>query len=174
VLLKIFTSGGGLMPRLRSVVAFLLFCPAVLVAQTSVSKAAAVSDMLVARAQEWVNTWNNKDVERMRRLHADDVSGQLYGIGDGFGTIEGLLKEAHEKNFWNLSWSIKIVEPRVRILGADAALVAFRLVGSETPKDGTARPYSAAFSLIFQRVRAKWLIVHVHDSSGPPPGSGTP
>jgi Calcium/calmodulin dependent protein kinase II association domain len=59
------------------------------------------------------------------------------------------------------------------MFGADAALVAFRLVGSETPKDGTTRPYSAAISLIFQRIRGAWLIVHVHDSSGPAPGSGT-
>ena len=162
------------MARLLSVVAFLLFCPAALSAQTSGSKTAPVSDTLVARAQEWVDTWNKKDVERMRRLHADDVSSQLYGIGDEFGTIEGLLKELREKNFWNLSWSIKIVEPRVRILGANGALVAFRLVGSETSKDGTMRPYSAAFSLIFQRVRGEWLIVHVHDSDCPSPGSGTP
>ena len=172
-MLTIFISGRGFMPRLLSVVAFLLFCPVALVAQTSGSKTARVSNTLVARAQEWVDTWINKDVKRMRRLHADDVSSQLYGIGDDFDTMERLLNELREGNFWNVSWSIKIVEPRVRILGADAALVAFRLVGSETPKDGTTRPYSAAISLIFQRVRGEWLIVHVHDSSGPAPGSGT-
>ena len=162
------------MARLLCVVAFLWFCPGALSAQTSGSDTAPVSDKLVARTQEWVDTWINKDVKRMRRLHADDVSRQMYGIGDGFDTIGRLLNELRDENFWNVSWSIKIVEPRVRILGADAALVAFRLVGSETPKEGTTRPYSAAISLIFQRIRGVWLIVHVHDSSGTAPGSGTP
>jgi hypothetical protein len=106
----------------------------------------------------------------MRRLHADDISIQLYAIGEEFVTMEKLLKEIREENFWKLSWSIKIVQPQVRMLGADAALVAFRLVGKETHSNGSSRPYSAAFSLVFQRYRDDWKIVHVHDSSGPVPG----
>ena len=158
------------MSRLLSAVTLLLFCSTALVGQTRGSGTAPASDALLARAQEWVDTWNNKDVERMRRLHADDVSGQLYGIGEGFDTIERLLKEIREENFWRLSWSIKIVQPRVRMLGADAALVAFRLVGKETNSDGSSQPYSAAYSLVFQRYRDEWKIVHIHTSHGTVPG----
>ena len=158
------------MSRLLSVATLLFFSSTVLVGQTPRSSTASTSDTLVARAQEWVDTWNNKDVERMRRLHADDASIQLYGRGDRFGTIERTLKEIREENFWNLSWSVKIEEPRVRILGADAALVAFRLVGKETHSDGSSRPYSSAYSLVFQRYRDEWKIVHIHSSSGPVPG----
>jgi len=155
------------MSRLLCVLIFLFFCSATLVGQTRGSSTAPVSDTLIARAHEWVDTWNYKDVERMRQLHADDVSIQRYGIGDEFITIEKLLKEIREQNFWKLSWSIKIVQPHVRMLGADAALVAFRLQGKETHSDGRSRIYSAAYSLVFQRYRSEWKIVHVHSGSNP-------
>lgn len=161
------------MSRLLTVIVLVfLFC-ATLLGQAPGSRKATLSDVLVARAQEWVDTWNNKDVGGMRRLHADDVAGQLYGIGEEFGTVDKLLDDIARENFWNLSWSIKIVDPRVRVLGTDAALVAFRLVGQETNSDGGSRPYSAAYSLIFQRQKNIWKVIHVHSSHGPVPGSGS-
>jgi hypothetical protein len=122
-------------------------------------------DTLMARTQQWVDTWNNKDLEGMRRLHAADIGRQRYGIGHGFTTVEWLLKELRDKNFWGLSWSLRIVDPEVRMLGGDAGLVSFRLLGTETPTEGPAHPFSAAFSVVFQRIQGEWRIVHVHDSS---------
>jgi ketosteroid isomerase-like protein len=159
------------MSRLLNVITVVLIGSAAAFGQTSVSKKATLSDTLIARAQEWVDTWNNKDVRRMRALHAADVSGQLYGIGEEFTTIDKLLDDITRENFWKLSWSLKIVEPRVRILGPDAALVAMRLIGDETNSTGGSKPYSAAYSLTFQRERKVWKIVHVHSSHGPVPGS---
>jgi uncharacterized protein (TIGR02246 family) len=158
------------MSRLLSVLTILFFSSAVLVGQAPRPTTTAVSVTLIGRAQEWVDTWNNKDVERMGRLHADDASSHLYGRGDRFGTIEGTLKEIRRENFWNLSWSVKMVEPRVRILGPDAALVAVRLVGNEINSDGITRPYSSAYTLVFERQRNQWKIVHIHSSSGRAPG----
>lgn len=143
----------------------LFISPTVGLAQVAETRATSSADTLLALSHEWVDTWNTKDVERMRRLHADDVADQRYGIGNGFSSMEWLLGELREKNFWNVSWSIQIVEPKVRILGSDAGLVSFRLIGTETPGGAATRPFSEAFSLIFQRIGGKWLIVHVHDSS---------
>ena len=123
-----------------------------------------VTDTLLVRTQQWVDAWNKKDVEGMRRLHAADVSDQRYVIGNGFTSMEWLLKELRETNFWNVTWSIRMVDAKVRMLGEDAGLVSLRLTGDETPSGGATRPFSEAFSLIFQRVRGEWLIVHVHDS----------
>lgn len=64
-----------------------------------------------------------------------------------------------------------MVDAKVRMLGGDAGLVSFPLIGNETPRGGATRPFSEAFSLIFQRVRGEWLIVHVHDSTRLDPGS---
>ena len=123
-----------------------------------------ITDTLIARTQQWVDAWNEKDVEGMRRLHAPDVGDQRYVVGNGFSTMEWLLKELRETNFWNVTWSMRIVDAKVRMLGGDAGVVSFRLTGTETPSGGAARPYSEAFTLIFQRVRGEWLIAHVHDS----------
>lgn len=57
-----------------------------------------------------------------------------------------------------------MVEPHVRILGPDAGLVSFRLVGEETGAVWT-KPFSAAFSLVYQKLDGEWKIAHVHDSS---------
>jgi ketosteroid isomerase-like protein len=159
------------MPRLLKVITVLLVASAAGSGQASVSGKAALTDTLITRSQEWVDTWNKKDVKRMRALHAEDVADQLYGIGEEFGTVEHLLDDIARENFWNLSWSIKIVDPRVRVLGPNSALVAFRLIGDETNSKGGSRRYSAAYSLIFQREKRVWKVAHVHSSHGAVPGS---
>jgi hypothetical protein len=154
---------------LRKLIAVLLsailLTPADGAAQSAHPSTSPVTDTLLARTQQWVDTWNKKDVEGMRRLHAVDVGDQRYGIGNGFTTIEWLLKELRETNFWNVTWSVKMAEPKVRMLGADAGLVSFRLKGSETPSGAAAHEFLESFSLIFQRIGGEWLIVHVHDST---------
>ena len=101
----------------------------------------------------------------MSRLHAADVGDQRYVIGNGFTSMDWLLKELRATNFWNVTWSIRMADTKVRMLGEDAGLVSFRLIGDETPGGSTTRPFAEAFSLVFQRVQGEWLIVHVHDSS---------
>jgi hypothetical protein len=133
-------------------------------AQRVKSSTSPVTDTLLARTQQWVATWNAQDVGGMRRLHSADVGDQRYVIGNGFTTMEWLLKELRETNFWNVTWALKMADAKVRMLGGDAGLVSFRLIGNETPSGGATRPFSEAFSLIFQRIRGEWLIVHVHDS----------
>ena len=149
----------------------LLVSPGDGAAQGVESSQLPIADTLLVRTQQWVDAWNEKDVGGMRRLHAADVGDQRYVIGNGFTTMEWLLKELGETNFWNVTWSMKMVDAKVRILGANAGLVSFRLTGNETPGGGATRPYSEAFSLIFQRVGGEWLIVHVHDSMRLDPGS---
>jgi hypothetical protein len=129
----------------------------------------ATTDTLLALSEEWMNTWVQKDVERMTQLHGD-LPNTLYGIGDGFTTVEWLLRELREKNYWNVSWKLAMVEPRVRILGLDAGLVTFRLSGEQTSA-GETKPFLAAFTLVYQKLDGAWKIVHVQDSSrldGPP------
>lgn len=122
-----------------------------------------VANTLLALSQQWVDTWNQRDIERMAEMHGD-VTQTIYVIGETSSTVEWLLREIREKNFWDLSWKIAMVDPHVRILGADAGLVSFRLVGEEAGARGT-KPFSAAFTLVYQKLEGGWKIVHVQDSS---------
>ena len=124
---------------------------------------AAVTQTLLALSQQWVDTWNERDIERMAEMHGD-VARTVYVIGETSSTVEWLLREIRDKNFWNLSWKIRMVEPHVRVLSADAGVVFFRLVGEEASERGT-MPFSAAFTLVYQRLDGDWKIVHVQDSS---------
>lgn len=148
----------------------LLLSPVDGAAQRFQSSTLTIADSLLVRTRQWVDTWNARDVGGMRRLHAADVGDQRYVFGNGFTTMEWLLKEVRETNFWNVTWSLGMADAKVRMLGGDAGLVSFRLIGNETPRGGATRPFSEAFSLIFQRVRGEWLIVHVHDSMRLEPG----
>lgn len=133
------------------------------IVQDSDVPTAAVTETLLALSHQWVDTWNQKDVERMAAMHGD-VTRTAYVIGETFSTVEWLLQEIREKKFWDLSWKIHMVEPHVRVLGADAGLVSFRLVGDEASARGT-KPFSAAFTLVYQKLDGEWKIVHVQDSS---------
>lgn len=144
--------------------------PAALIGQTA-GKKASVSDVLLARSNEWVETWNKKDVRRMRQLHAADLAGQLYGIGEELVPMNVLFDDMEKENFWGASWAIKIENPRIRMLGTDSALVAFNLRGTETDSRGGSKRYSGAYTLTFHRQKNDWKIVHVHSSHGPVPGS---
>src|SRR6187401_3671940 len=83
--------------------------PSPSVPEQSVNVATApVTETLLALSHEWVDTWNQKDVERMTQLHGD-IAHTIYGIGDTFSSVEWLLREIREKNFWNLSWKLVMV-----------------------------------------------------------------
>lgn len=99
----------------------------------------------------------------MAEMHGD-VTRTVYVIGETYSTVEWLLREIRENKYWDLSWKIRLVEPHVRMLGADAGLVSFRLVGEEAGARGT-KPFSAAFTLVYQKLGGEWKIVHVQDSS---------
>jgi hypothetical protein len=131
--------------------------------QSASTETRAVADTLLALSQEWTDTWNQKNVGRMTQLHGD-IRNTLYGIGDNFTTVEWLLTELREKNFWNVSWKVAMVQPRARVLGSTAGLVSFRLVGEEISAGG-GKPFLAAFTLVFQKLDGVWKIVHVQDSS---------
>lgn len=95
-----------------------------------------VAEALLSLTQEWVDTWNRRDIERMAQMHGD-VANTAYVIGETSSTVEWLLQEIRDKNFWNLSWKLAVLKPHVRVLGPDAGLVSFRLVGEETGVGGT-------------------------------------
>ena len=101
----------------------LLVSPAGVAAQGIESRTSSITDTLLVRTQQWIDTWNAQDVGGMRRLHAADVDDQRYVIGNGFTTMEWLLKELRETNFWNVTWSLRMADAKVRMLGGDAALV---------------------------------------------------
>lgn len=123
----------------------------------------AAAETLLALSQQWVGAWNERDVDRMADMHGD-VARTIYIIGETSSTVEWLLREIRNTNFWDLSWKIHIVKPHVRVLSAEAGLVSFRLVGEEASARGT-KPFSAAFTLVYQKLAGEWKIVHVQDSS---------
>lgn len=99
----------------------------------------------------------------MQQLHHGDF---LYGIFGRFMNGQVLLKEIRKENFWGVTYSLKMVEPRVRILSSDTALVLFRLVGKSVGPKGE-RPYASLFTLVYQKRGDDWRIIHVHDSELP-------
>lgn len=123
---------------------------------------ADITANLLGLAQEWVGTWNEKNVDRMQQLHDDDF---LYGYGiiGRFIDGQGLLKEIRKEDFWGVNYTLKMVEPRVQIISSDTALVLFQLVGKTVGPKGT-RPYSSLFTLVYQKRGSDWKIIHVHDS----------
>ena len=127
------------------------------------SQSPSASEKLLGLTNEWVQTWNEKDADRMQQLYGP---GMLYGFGQSFVTGEALVDLIRRENFWGLSWSLKAENPQVRMLGPDAALVWFRLAGEETG-NGRSRPYSALFTLVFQQQDGQWRIVHIQDGDCP-------
>jgi uncharacterized protein (TIGR02246 family) len=115
---------------------------------------------LLSLTEQWVRSWNEKDVDRMRQLQADDL---LYGVFGSFTEGPVLIEQLRSNNFWGVTYSLRTVDPKVRILSSDIALVLFALVGTSAGPKG-AQPYRSLFTLVYQRRDGEWKIVHVHDS----------
>ena len=161
------------MPILRAAAAAAMLAAAVPAAASrppAPAAADAAEAELLGLAGRWVQAWNDRDVDAMARLQADDLT---YGVFGLFDTGPRLLAELRAENFWGLSWSVRMEAPRVRRLDGDTALVLFRLVGTSRGAGGE-RPYRSLFTLVFQRRAGAWKIVHVHDSEAPPAATPPP
>ena len=115
---------------------------------------------LLSLTEQWVRTWNEKDVDRMHQLQADDL---LYGVFGSFTEGPVLLEQLRSNNFWGVTYTLKTVDPKVRMLSPDTALVLFKLVGTSVGPKGS-QPYRSLFTLVYQRRGGEWKIIHVHDS----------
>ena len=115
---------------------------------------------LLSLTEQWVRTWNEKDVDRMQQLQADDL---LYGVFGSFTQGPVLLEQLRSNNFWGVTYTLRTVDPKVRILSSDTALVLFKLVGTSVGPKGS-QPYRSLFTLVYQRRGGEWKIVHIHDS----------
>ena len=139
-------------------------------AQTSQSapqEAVAVSDTVLALTKSYVEAWESLDQERILRFHSDDV--QYYWMGSGsvtsntaFAGLLGMILPRLK------SWSVKVREPRVKVLGTDAAVVSFLFDFESVTRDGQRESGRQAATYVFERRNDDWKIVVIHESAPAP------
>jgi uncharacterized protein (TIGR02246 family) len=122
--------------------------------------AAETAETLLALAEEWLDSWNALDPERMLQFYDEDLLYYWKGRPMTLGQFESAL---HEYIIPNETYSIELTEPHVQLIGADAAVVAF-IWGDKAGPSGEVPPPIAAVSLVFERRGGVWKILHIHES----------
>lgn len=94
---------------------------------------ASISDTALTYAKAWTAAWNDMNAERMIKLHSEDL--QYYYGGKRMApraTFESVLRE---DIIPNETYSIKMVDPHVQVMGSNAAVISFLLRGESTRKE---------------------------------------
>lgn len=123
---------------------------------------AALSDTAMTYARTWTAAWNNLNAENMIKLHSKDL--QYYYGGKRMAPRATFERVLQEDIIPNETYSIKMVDPHVQVMGSGAAVVSFLLRGETTRKEATS-PFAAAVSLVLEKRNGKWKIIHIHESS---------
>ena len=142
-------------------------------AQTSQSEHkqdSAIADTVLALTNEYVVAWESLNQEDILRFHSDDI--QYYWMGTGSVTsnaaFAGLLKMILPTL---RSWSMKVREPRIKVLGPDAAVVSFLFDFESVGTDGQLDSGTQAATYVFERLNGDWKIIIVHESAPVPKGN---
>jgi len=69
-------------------------------------------------------------------------------------------------------YSISMLAPSVRLLGAEAGIVSFRFEDREVGRSGNVRTGAGALGYVFERIEDKWMLVRIHHSGPVPPEFG--
>ena len=122
----------------------------------------ALSDTAMTYARTWTAAWNNLNAEQMIQLHSEDL--QYYYGGKRMAPRATFERVLRDDIIPNESYSIKMVDPHVQVIGSNAVVVSFFLRGESKRKEATS-PFAAAVSLVLEKRNGKWKIIHIHESS---------
>lgn len=128
---------------------------------------AALSDTLLALAQDMDVAWRTEGAEAFLAHFSDDS----YYYWRGLGMPKSVFREVFAREMGEgTEEKTSLINPQVRVLGHGAALVSFEFRGSATGTDGeTLEDVAKAVSFVFRRDGDAWKVVLAHESGPPPP-----
>jgi len=110
------------------------------------------------------DAWNRGDLEGFMEPYWQSDELTYSGSGqtrDGWTELLGRYKERYPTS--ERMGRLEFDQLRLRLLGRDAALVIGRW---HLQREGD--PVGGTFSLVFQRMDNRWVIIHDHTSAAPP------
>ena len=148
--------------RRRSVLGislFALFLPTSALGQEAASQAQA--DSLLALTEDLAEAWVALDAEEYLKWFSDDLAFYFEGGQADASDFEAGVRAA----IGTLrSSTFEILNPRVDVLGADAAAVSFQLRELMVDTAGQTTDLRAALTLVWARRADGWKIVLAHES----------
>lgn len=127
----------------------------------------AITDTALTLTEVFNEAWQEMDPERILTFYSDDL--QYYRMGTHTSSRAAF---EHALDTFILprteSYRVEVVDPRVRVMGPDAAVVGFVSRGEVVRRTGETESVEGAFTLVYERRHGEWKIVHVHESSAAP------
>lgn len=133
--------------------------------QLSPDQEAAVKEALLATTAEYNAAWEALDVDRISKFHAEDFTYYRRGVVDSQSNAD-FARAYHENVATQISgyWA-SASETWVKVLGADAGIVAFVFRGGVETPDGARHDYDGALTYVYERRDGQWRITHIHESA---------
>lgn len=125
---------------------------------------AAISNTVLSLTEAYNAAWEGLRAGPILQFHGDDFQYYWFDqrVSDDF---EEVLRTEWLAGIEE--YSIEMIDPQVKVLGADAAVVSFQFVDRETT-DGSVQESSGALGYIFERQAGEWKIVRIHHSGSVP------
>lgn len=129
------------------------------------AKEAEISEAILAIAEAYNSAWGEWTAEAILPFHGEGFEYYWYDmrLAEEFETVlrEVWLPESTE-------YSIEMLDPQLRVLGRDAAILSFGFRDREVNTSGQIQHNTGALAYVFERSGPEWKIVRIHQS-GPVP-----
>jgi ketosteroid isomerase-like protein len=132
---------------------------------------AALAETIFAVTERYNAAWEALSAESILAFHPDDLRYYYRGSGgiSSRAVFERILRDEILPSM--RSWSMKVIDPHVKVLGPDAATVSFVFDTEVVDASGQPDDYgSGALTYVFERRDGEWQIILIHESAPVPQG----
>ena len=147
-----------------------LGCVSTTSSRLTAEQEAAISDTVLSLTEAYNTAWEGLRADSILQFHGDGFQYYWFDqrVSDGF---EEVLRTEWLDRIEE--YSIGMIDPQVKVLGADAAVVSFQFQEREMA-DGAVQESTGALGYIFERQAGTWKIVRIHHSGSVPERYRTP
>lgn len=138
-------------------------CASAVTPATDSEQLEAARAAVLARTLEWHDAWEDLEPDAVLALYAPDV--RYYWFGQEMPSLEAFESVLHNYIIpENYGYSLDPISPHIQVLSPTSVVSSYLFKGTVNRRDGTIEPVEAAVSLVFQKRKGHWWIVHVHES----------
>ena len=126
---------------------------------------AQIKNDIIDITKHYNKVWETLNVDSIAQFHSDKSfiyywHGDLAsGSNDQFRKLfSSILSDTKE-------WSMKTLQPVVQVINENAAIISFTFQAESTVTSGTKSTETGALTYIWNKIKDKWKLVHIHESA---------
>ena len=124
-----------------------------------------IAEEILAITEKYNQTWETINMDMVATYHSDSSFRYYRNMHLSVSSNEEFKKMYPLYLKGTKSWTLKVNNPVVQVLGQDAAVIGFtgkaELVSSD---DKVSDGGTGAYTYVWKKINGEWKIIHIHES----------